>query len=440
MIKRPELPSNNNKTNGTSTTATSAAVGAPNSNGKINLSNIYQGAVNTGSANSANTGNAGNNAIADTSSSGSSSNGNEYNPNTPTLASAYTPTTPQSSSSSYDDELASLARQGNYEAYWKKATQLANIQRLAQKNLNNSLKQQGLYGTGEGALGSTQLSNAYLNLQSDALSDFNDQEQSITEEAYNRNENKKSEQYSEWSQMLANAAQNGNVDETLDQILATNPDLDASVINKLQTLATAYSNTNSESSNKVSTYQSYMSAALNSGNLDNWYQNNVVNNDELSDTEKSELAKYYEAINTSTDSSTIKTSDGTLSIEDYATKNNLRSWTGTGQNKGLEGTNGSGLIATRTNDDGTTYTLDAGSNYGVRHEIVRMVNEKSNYTEPTIFHLTNDDGKANAWVLYDPYSGKFYQIDASMASGDLKKYAAYRIAPGSDTYQIRNAS
>lgn len=439
MIKRPELPSNNNKTNGTSTTATSAAVGASNSNGKINLSNIYQGAFDTGSANRVNTGNAGNSAIADTSSSGSSSssssNGNEYNPNTPTLASAYTPTTPQSSSSSYDDELASLARQGNYEAYWKKATQLANIQRLAQKNLNNSLKQQGLYGTGEGVLGSTQLSNAYLNLQSDALSDFNNQEQSITEEAYNRNENKKSEQYSEWSQMLANAAQNGNVDETLDQILATNPDLDASVINKLQTLATAYSNTNSESSNKVSTYQSYMSAALNSGNLDDWYQNNVVNNDELSDTEKSELAKYYEAINTSTDSSTIKTSDGTLSIDDYASKNGMTAISGAGNANALK----NNIAVTDNNGNAST-----AGRY-LSHEVGTMFDNKSNYTEPTIFQLVNDDYNGGnqgitAYVLYDPYSGNFYQISADMAKGDLKKYAAYRIEGRGEPTQIRNAS
>lgn len=441
MIKRPELPS------ATKTTATSAVSAGNAINGKINLSDAYKGVVsdaNNANANANASASQNNQIVEDTSSSSSTSSSNsntEYNPNAPTLASAYTPTTPQSSSSSYDDELATLARQGNYEAYWKKATQLSNIQRLAQKNLNNSLKQQGLAGTGEGALGSTQLSNAYLNLQSDALSDFNNQETQITEDAYNRNENKKSEQYSEWSQMLSNAAQNGNVDETLEQILATNPDLDATVVDKLKTLATAYSNANSESSNKVSTYQSYMSAALNSGNLENWYQNNVVNNDDLSDTEKSELAKYYEAINSAEDTSSVKTSNGTYSIDDYASKYGLRSWTDTGYNSGLEGTNGSGLTATRVNDDGTVETIDAGGNYGVRNEIVTMVNNKDSYNAPTVFNLVNADGKASAWVLYDPSSGKFYQIDESMANGDFAKYAVYQIkGSGKAPTQTRKAS
>lgn len=342
---------------------------------------------------------------------------------------------PQSQSSEYDDALAQLARQGNYEAYYKKATQLANINRLAQRNLNNTLKQQGLESTGEGTLGSTSLSNAYLNAQSNALSDFNSEEQSITEEAYNRNETKKSNQYSEWSTMLQNAANNGNVEDTLNQILETNPDLDQETINKLQTLATAYSNANSESSSKVSTYQSYMSAALNSGNLDNWYTNNVVNNSELSDTEKSELAKYYEAINTTTDTSTIKTSDGTVSIDDYASKNGITGISSYGNaDKLMKG-------ITVTNNDGVNSTA---ATY-LTHEVNTMFSDRSNYTEPTIFQLVNDDyGGGNsgitAWVLYDPYSGKFYQIDANMANGDLKKYAAYRIEGRGSAQQTRSAS
>jgi hypothetical protein len=413
---------------------------------RTTLSNIYKN--NSSVDNTANNviSNSASNATANANASDASSpNDTSANNSNGSLQSYYNSNTgtdlPQSQSSEYDDALAQLARQGNYEAYFKKATQNANINRLAQKYLNNSLKQQGLESTGEGAIGSTALSNAYLNAQSNALSDFNTEEKSITEEAYNRNETKKSEQYSEWSTMLQNAANNGNVEDTLNQILETNPDLDQETINKLQTLATAYSNANSESSSKVSTYQSYMSAALNSGNLDDWYTSNVVNNSELTDSEKSELARYYEAINTTSDTSTIKTSDGTFSIDDYATKNNLKSWTGTGYYTGMEGANGSGLTATRTNDDGTTSTIDAGNNHGVRNEIATMVKNKANYTEPTIFNLVNADGNANAWVLYDPYSGKFYQIDASMANGDLKKYATYRIqGKGSDPYQIRSAS
>lgn len=289
---------------------------------------------------------------------------------------------PTPSSTEYDDALAQLARQGNYDAYWKKATQNANINRLAQKYVGNTLKQQGLESTGEGTLGSTSLSNAYINAQANALSDFNTQEQTIGENAYTR-----------------------------------------------------YQNQQSESASKVSSYESNMSTALNNNTLEDWYTKNVVNNADLTDTEKAELARYYEAIN-SGDSTKVSTPNGSMSIEEYATANNLRGgWTSTSRWSGMEASDGTGLTCIRDGE-----VINAGDNNGVRNELVKMNNTKSNYTEPTIFNLVNADGKASCWVLYDPYSGKFYQIDENIASGDLKKYATYRIQGSGDAYQIRSAS
>lgn len=300
----------------------------------------------------------------------------------------------KSQESQYDDELAQLARQGNYDAYFKKATQNSNINRLAQKYLGNTLKQQGLESTGEGTIGSTNLSNAYLNAQADALSDFNTQEQSITESAYDRYKTEQNEaeaeakeNYSNWASMLQTASSSGTVNETLEQILADNPDMDTATANKLRTLATAYSNSNSESSSKVSTYQGYMSAASNAGNLDAWYTNNVENNDELSDTEKSELAKYYEAIKG--DSSNNFLDDiGVTSYSAYSTADELKQMT--------------------DNDVKTGNKLSS--------DIDAMTKWVSGNkpSEGTLFHLMGSDGE-EAYIYYDPSSGSYYRLSSEQA-------------------------
>ena len=360
---------------------------------RTTLSNIYKN--NSSVDNTANNviSNSASNATANANASDASSpNDTSANNSNGSLQSYYNSNTgtdlPQSQSSEYDDALAQLARQGNYEAYFKKATQNANINRLAQKYLNNSLKQQGLESTGEGAIGSTALSNAYLNAQSNALSDFNTEEKSITEEAYNRNETKKSEQYSEWSTMLQNAANNGNVEDTLNQILETNPDLDQETINKLQTLATAYSNANSESSSKVSTYQSYMSAALNSGNLDDWYTSNVVNNSELTDSEKSELARYYESIKGDSTDSYLDEIGINTSYSAYTSADELKQMTDNGTKTGSK----------------LSSEIDAMTTW--------VTGNKP--SEGTMFHLTNDDGN-DAYIYYDPSSGSYYRVSEEQA-------------------------
>lgn len=244
---------------------------------------------------------------------------------------------PTSSSTEYDDALAQLARQGNYDAYWKKATQNANINRLAQKYVGNTLKQQGLESTGEGTLGSTSLSNAYINAQANALSDFNTQEQAIGENAYTR-----------------------------------------------------YQNQQSESASKVSSYESNMSTAFNNNTLEDWYTKNVVNNSDLTDTEKAELARYYEAINSGTSDSFLKNAGISTDYSGYTSADDLKQMTDNGTKTGSK----------------------------LSSEIDAMVNWVTG-NKPgtgTLFKLANSDGSANAYIYYDPSSGSYYRVSEEQAS------------------------
>lgn len=299
--------------------------------------------------------------------------------------------------SEYEDTLSQLARQGNYEAYFKKATQNANINRLAQKYLNNTLKQQGLESTGEGAIGSTSLSNAYLNAQANALSDYNTQEQSITESAYDRYKTAQDEakteannDYSNWTSMLQNASSSNTVDEVLNQILADNPDMDTATANKLKTYATSLSNSTSESSSKVSTYESLLSNASNSGNLESWYTKNVVNNDDLTDDEKSELARYYESIKgDSTTDNYLDEIGINTSYSAYTSADELKQMTNNGTKTGSK----------------LSSEIDA---------MVSWVTGNKPGTG-TLFKLTNKDGSANEYIYYDPSSGSYYRVSEEQA-------------------------
>lgn len=299
-----------------------------------------------------------------------------------------------SSMNAYDDALAELARQGNYEAYWNKTVQLGNIQRLAQKNMQNTLKQQGIATQGAGAIAGSQLSNAYMNAQAGALKDFNDNESQITEDAYNRAETAKQNQLSEYQNLLATASQNGNVSETLQKIFESNPNMDDETRQKLNALAVAYDNTNSENASRVSTFQQYMQMANESGNLEKWYSENVLNNSDLTDKEKTELQRYYNAMGGIGDS--FLSSVGVSSNNRFTTIDDLK-------NSALDDT-----------------ILDNK----VGHELIGMQSfiATNNVTEPTLFILHSDHFGKNVYVYYDPNNGSYVRLNRNQATrfnGDI---------------------
>lgn len=301
---------------------------------------------------------------------------------------------PSSSASAYDDALAELARQGNYEAYWNKTVQLGNIQRLAQKNMQNTLKQQGIATQGAGAIAGSQLSNAYMNAQAGALKDFNDNESQITEDAYNRAETAKQNQLSEYQNLLATASQNGNVSETLQKIFESNPNMDDETRQKLNALAVAYDNTNSENASRVSTFQQYMQLANESGKLEKWYSENVLNNEDLTDKEKTELQRYYNAMGGIGDS--FLSSVGVSSNNRFTTIDDLK-------NSALDDT-----------------ILDNK----VGHELIGMQSfiATNNVTEPTLFILHSDHFGKNVYVYYDPNNGSYVRLNRNQATrfnGDI---------------------
>lgn len=318
----------------------------------------------------------------------------------------------QSQPSQFDDELAKLAREGNYKAYYNKAIQNANVARLAQKYLDNSLKQQGIETQGAGTIAGTQLSNAYLNANAQAQSDFYDTERNITSEANTRVDNANKENLNEWSQLMATASQNGNLDEAYQQILDANPNMDEDTKNKLSQYYAAYDNKTSESSSKVSTYQNYMSAANSSGNLDTWYQENVLNNADLSDSEKQELARYYSAIKSSTNSENWLASNAD-NVSGQYTADELT-------NRNL----GNGKTGSDISDE-----IDAMTSY--------VTSNKPN--QPVMFQLTSKRNGVTAYVYYDPTSGAYYYVDQSVAeSFNGKKMNADRSNIGDGFASDRN--
>lgn len=317
----------------------------------------------------------------------STNNGGQASDNS--LDSAYsTGGSVQSQNSPIDDELAKLAREGNYKAYLNKTIQNANVSRLAQKYLENSLKQQGIETQGAGTIAGTQLANAYLNANAQAQSDFYDTERSITSEANTRVDSANKENLNEWSQLLATASQNGNLDEAYQQILDNNPDMDEATKNKLSQYYAAYDNKTSESSSKVSTYQNYMSAAANSGNLDTWYQENVLNNADLSDSEKQELARYYSAIKSSTNSENWLSNNADHVSGQYTADELTNRDLGNG----------------KTGSD-IEWELNAMTDY--------ITSNKPN--QPVMFQLTSDRNGVTSYVYYDPTSGGYYYVDKNTA-------------------------
>lgn len=351
------------------------------------------------------------NGIQMTAASSNPSNGGQASDNS--LDSAYsTDGSVQSQSSPLDDELAKLAREGNYKAYLNKTIQNANVSRLAQKYLENSLKQHGIETQGAGTIANTQLSNAYLNANAQAQSDFYNTERNITSEANTRADNANKENLNEWSQLLATASQNGNLDEAYQQILDNNPDMDESTKDKLSQYYAAYDNKTSESSSKVSTYQNYMSAANGSGNLDAWYQENVLNNADHSDNEKQELARYYSAIKSST------TSENWLA-------NNADNVSGQYTSDELTNRNlGNGKTGSDISDE-----IDAMTSY--------VTSNKPN--QPVMFQLISKRNGITAYVYYDPTSGAYYYVDQSVAeSFDGKKMNADRSNIGDGFANGRN--
>lgn len=249
---------------------------------------------------------------------------------TPILSSAYSSngetgtTTPASSGSAYDDDLAQLEREGNYKTYFSKLVQNANINKLASKYLDNSLKQQGINTQGAGSIAGTQLSNAYLNANATALSDYNTQENSITETSYK------------------------------------------------------------DSASKVSTYEDNMQTAYNNGNLEDWYTNNVTNNTSLSDSEKAELQRYYEAIGSS-GNSLLTSAEKTY-----------------------------GMLSADTLTSGST-TTDSKTMDEINSMISLVTTNPPSST--TLYHLVSAGNGVDQYIAYDPATKAYYRVSADKAKG-----------------------
>lgn len=240
--------------------------------------------------------------------------------------------------SEYDNELSELARKGNYKSYFNKATQLANVNKLQQKYLQNSLKASGLSGTGAGTNASTQQNNAYLNASQNALSDYYTKEAEITEDAYNTYQSDQASEVSQYENMLSQY-------QTLDG------------------LANAYSSLDTSS---------------------------------LGDEAKSALDTYYNnLVNTMRESNGV--TNGTFA--GWAYDNGLKSFT--------DETIGS-MTVHRTDND--TYQR-ADSFWGVDNEVKTMQKMVGGLSQPTAFKLENSDGKGSVWVVYDPSSGTYYQVN-----------------------------
>lgn len=262
------------------------------------------------------------------------SNTNNGATTTPILSSVYSSngetgtTTPTSSGSSYDDDLAQLEREGNYKTYFSKLVQNANINKLANKYLDNSLKQQGINTQGAGSIAGTQLSNAYLNANATALSNYNTQENSITESAY--------KSYQE------------------------------------------------DSASKVSTYEGNMQTAYNNGNLEDWYTNNVTNNTSLSDSEKAELQRYYEAIGSS-GNSLLTSAEKTY-----------------------------GMLSADTLTSGST-TTDSKTMDEINSMISLVTTNPPSST--TLYHLVSAGNGVDQYIAYDPATKAYYRVSADKAKG-----------------------
>lgn len=257
--------------------------------------------------------------------------------------------------SDYDNELSELARKGNYKSYFNKATQLANVNKLQQKYLQNSMKANGLSGTGAGTSATAQQNNAYLNASQNALSDYYSNEASITEDAYNTYQSDQASEVSQYESML-------------------------SQYNTLDGLANAY---------------------------------NTLDTSSLGDEAKSALDTYYNnLVNTMRESNGV--TNGTLA--GWAYDNGIKSFT--------DETLGS-MSVHRTDNDSYKRADDF---WGVSNEIKTMQTMVSSLSQPTAFHLENADGKGAVWVIYDPTSGNYYQVnDEAMAQSVVGEDNMYQI-------------
>lgn len=86
----------------------------------------------------------------------------------------------------YEDALAKAKRDQNYKSYYNQAIQLYNMKNNANKYLSNSLASQGLNSQGYGSSARVGIGNTAANLYADAYSDYQANEQSITEDAISR--------------------------------------------------------------------------------------------------------------------------------------------------------------------------------------------------------------------------------------------------------------
>ena len=307
-------------------------------------------------------------------------------------------------SSPFDDELSEMIRSRNYKALFNEVTQLANVRQLSQKYMQNNMRQSGLYGTGEGTTANTQLNNAYLNAQANAVSNYYDNEGEITADAYTRNQENN---YGEWQNLMAIASQNGNVQETMDQIIANNPDMSESDRQRLETLATAYSNMNSEDANKVGSFVNSLTNALNQGftadeiqaMYDNWVEQGYLNG--MSDVAMQELERTindYKAMSN-------KNASGNASGDSFGT------WL-----------SDNGINANNVHSDKDSLKKAVSGNRKLSDFVDNEINTLFEYAEGkningnTIFKLQNASGKSDetVYVVYDG-NGGFYVVNEQQA-------------------------
>ncbi len=240
--------------------------------------------------------------------------------------------------SEYDDEIKKAVDRRDYDVLFDTAVQNYNVYRQAQNQLDTTMKQQGLEGSGAGLNSSAMLNNAYLNANANALGNYRDANVSALNDAYTR-----------------------------------------------------YMNTENEDANKLSTAESYIQQAYETGNY------TLAN--QLIDQYRNEFSgEALDNFNTF------------LGIGNYYT-NNPELISGTGFSGKDE------IKEIKTMQNGNVKSLKDF----VTNEVDNMFNwvETGNVTEPTIFRLENaNENEGHAYIYYDPSSKMYYYLSDNVA----KKY------------------
>lgn len=112
----------------------------------------------------------------------------------------------------YDDALAKVKRDQNYKSFYNNAIQLYNMKSNAQKYLDNEMASNGLQTQGYGSSAKVGINNQAINLYEKNFKDYNDTEQTITQDAFNRYNDKQVELDNQLVTFLQNDINNEDSD------------------------------------------------------------------------------------------------------------------------------------------------------------------------------------------------------------------------------------